>query len=239
MKHLVIGAGEIGSAIYNILKDEYTVDVIDKDQSLDKLYDVLHICFPQAKRRKDFIKTVQAYRSQYLTCNGLIIIHSTVAVGTTIKCGLECVHSPVRGIHPYLDTSLRTFVKYFGGSRAGEAAEIFQKVGIPIKTTFNAKETEAMKLWSTTAYGMSIMLEKQIHEYCEQHNLDFDIVYEDATVTYNEGYKRLGMSHVQRPVLEHIPGKIGGHCVIPNTQLLGTRMAKWLHKLNRRIKQGS
>ena len=52
---------------------------------------------------------------------------------------------------------------------------------------------------------------------------ELDVDFEDAATSwnngYNEGYNKLGMGHVTRPVL-YPPDKIGGHCIIPNTKLL-------------------
>lgn len=120
---------------------------------------------------------------------------------------------------------IRTFTKFFGGERAEEAADIFRKLGIKCTTTPRAQDTEALKLWDTTYYGWNIVFEKAVKEYCDDHGLDFDIVYTQANRSYNRGYSTLGMMNVQRPVLEHRPGPIGGHCVIPNAEILGGDIA--------------
>ena len=36
---------------------------------------------------------------------------------------------------------------------------------------------------------------------------------------FNEGYTKLGDEEVIRPVFLPMPGKIGGHCLIPNCYL--------------------
>jgi hypothetical protein len=217
-RHLVIGhLGQIGSAVHRYLAEHHEVSGLDT-QSQDtptSYFDALHVCIPYSL---SFTVTVSELQSKYLTENGLTIIHSTVPVGTTDT--LNSVHSPMRGIHPNLYQGLLTFTKYFGGPRADEAAQYFST--LTTQTISNAKTTEAAKLWDTTAYGLMIVLEKEIHTYCEQHNLDFNIVYTQFTETYNQGYTALGMPHVARPVLKHVTGPIGGHCVIPNLELLGT-----------------
>ncbi len=96
---------------------------------------------------------------------------------------------------------------------------------IPAAST---NDTEAGKLWSLTAYAWNILLEKQIHEYCELGGLDFDIVYRSFTESYNKGFAAMGRSNVARPVLSHVDGPIGGHCVIPAAEKLaaeGDRLA--------------
>jgi UDP-N-acetyl-D-mannosaminuronate dehydrogenase len=149
-----------------------------------------------------------------------------VAVGTSAQ--FNAVHSPIRGVHPHLAEGICTFEKYFGGERAVEAADLFASLGINCITTDKAENTEAMKLWDTTYYGWNIVFEKAVHAYCEEHRLDFDIVYTHANRGYNSGYADLGMDNVQRPVLKHYPGKIGGHCVIPNAKLLGGEIADFI-----------
>jgi len=221
-RHLVIGyKGQVGSALFKILSEKFEVAGIDKEEETTnrgKEYDVLHICILWSE---PFVEIVELYKS-LLKAGGLTVIHSTVPVGTTRLIGeMNAVHSPIRGVHPHLEEGIRTFVKFAGGIRAGEVFEMFREVGITVRPMARPEATEAAKLWCTTAYGISILVEKVIHAYCEEHGLDFDAVYRAWTETYNEGYEKLGMGHVQRPVLEHVPGRIGGHCVIPNAKILG------------------
>lgn len=198
------------------------------NESLPQQFNVIHICIPYNEK---FEAAVRVYIEQYLAPHqGLVIIHSTVPVGTSAK--FNAVHSPIRGIHPNLASGIRTFEKYFGGPRAAEAADIFHGLGISCPITEKSENTEAMKLWDTTYYGWNIVFEKAVKAYCDKHGLDFDIVYTQANRGYNEGYAALGMDNVQRPVLKHYPGKIGGHCVIPNAELLGGEIAEIILKNN-------
>lgn len=245
MRHIIVGYGEVGKAIHAIFKDAEIIDT-GLNQFLNRPtypgeVDVMHICFPYSQSEPDtkslrdvtpgavfkmpnkgFVHEVESYQNTFRP--GLTIIHSSVPIGTCDK--LNAVHSPVRGVHPYLEKGLRTFVKYFGGFKALEAARIFEEQGINVKVVGDARTTEALKLWDTTQYGVMIALEKEIHKFCRENNVDFEIVYRDANVSYNEGYTRLGMSHVVRPQLMHKEGKIGGHCVIENAHLLDTPTAK-------------
>lgn len=229
MKHLVIGLGEVGTAIQNILQcDGY--DTAKGIQAPEGAFDVIHICFPY---QPGFVATVHQYRSFFGA--DMVIVHSSVPVGTCDPEGW--VHSPVRGVHPNLELGIRTFVKYFGGARAGEAGVIFNVLGINCMATEKARTTEALKLWDTTQYGIMIALEKHIHDWCEENHVPFDLVYEHANRTYNLGYTRLGMEHVVRPHLKHMDGPIGGHCVIPNAHLLNSPIADWLISENNRRAQ--
>lgn len=228
MQMLVIGLGEVGSALADVLKEKYEVSTIAKPgDSVQGSYDVLHVCFPWNER---FIEEVRDYRAQYLKPGGLVVIHSTVPVGTSEVCA--AVHSPVRGMHPNLVSGIKTFVKYFGGPRAEEAANVFITLGIQTKTTPFAKNTEALKLWDTTYYAWNVIFNKELHAWCEKNSVDFDLVYTDANRTYNEGYTVLGKPEVVRPVLKYQSGKIGGHCLIPNCEILGDEIGDAILKKN-------
>ena len=190
MKHLVIGLGEVGSAIRNILDcDGY--DPYKEGGTLNGPYDMVHICFPW---QAEFVKEVRRYTGSGKAKH--VVIHSSVPIGT---CDAEgWTHSPVRGVHPNLEEGIRTFVKYFGGQGAELAAHVFDDLGIKTKTFETARTTEAAKLLDTTQYGLMIMIEKRIHEWCERNNVRFDLVYNEFNRTYNTGYIQLGMPHVVR-----------------------------------------
>ncbi len=166
--------------------------------------------------------------------DGLIIIHSTIPVGTSKK--LNAVHSPCRGKHPDLYESILTFVKYFGGERSKEAAEIFKKCGVKVATTDNSDNTEALKLWDTTIYAWNVILEKEVYRFCELNKLDFGLIWEDANKTYNDGYEKMNLPQYKKYILKHQEGKIGGHCLIPNCKLLDSKIAKQILKENEEIK---
>ena len=210
MNSLIVGNGEVGTVLYRILEPHYPTKMWHSD--LDACPEIMHICFPYSE---DFIKFVKEYKRQYDP--KYTVIHSTVPVGTSTKCG--AYHSPIRGVHPDLEGGIRTFIKYLAPINK-ELKEYFGKVGIKIKMIDKSENTEALKLWSTTQYKRFIELEKEIYEWCEERGLDFDVIYSNANQTYNKGYKKLGMEHVIRPVLKHIKGKIGGHCVLSNNKLL-------------------
>lgn len=210
MRHLVIGNGEIGSAIAEVLE----ADVIDKNEDAEsETYEFIHICFPFSD---DFIHLVEEYQRTYNP--NYTVIHSTVPVGTSKILG--AVHSPVRGRHPNLEPGVRTFAKFFGGLGASVCAREFEELGIETVISENSEDTEAMKLWDTTQYGVNIVLEKIIHKYCEENGLNFDIVYTKANETYNQGYEELGEPQFKKFILEHSEGPIGGHCVLQNLPLL-------------------
>jgi len=222
--HFVLGnKGQVGAAIEFVLNacEDHEVTGFDlagpKTCPTKGSIDVMHVTIPYGD---EFLNIVGKWRV-VLKENGLIIVHSTVPVGTCDY--LDAVHSPIRGIHPDLVGGITTFVKFFGGARAIEAAGYFAACGCQAFPFACARSVEAMKLWSTTQYGLSIATEKAIHAYCAELGLSFDVVYTLANITYNLGYSILGKTGVQRPVLEHVPGPVGGHCVEPNFRLLNVQ----------------
>jgi len=225
--HLVIGRGEIGTALFNILKKKFDVSIRDKNDKVIGKFDVLHIAYPPIK---NFVGITKKYIKEYKP--SLVIIHSTVAVGTTKKIGTIAVHSPVRGIHPHLEKGMRTFTKYFGGPRAKIAERYFKEVGIPTESFPNPETTELLKILDTTYYGWNIVYAKETKRICDKYKVSFDSVYTEANKEYNRGYKKLGMPNVMRPVLKFMPGKIGGHCIVPNTKLLNDWLTNTLKKRN-------
>jgi hypothetical protein len=235
ISNLVIGTGQIGTAIYLVLRREYEpnkFDIKEPNKEIEgRKYQYLHICFPPSAI---FSEEVKNYQQNFLDDKGLTIIHSTTPIGTSRK--LNAVHSPCRGKHPDLYQSIFTFVKYFGGERAEEASNIFKKCGVRCVTTPNSDNTEALKLWDTTQYAWNVILEKQIYEFCRKHNLDFDLIYREANRTYNEGYEEMNLPQYKKYILEHQNGKIGGHCLIPNCKLLDSKIAKQILKENEKFK---
>lgn len=228
MKNLVIGLGQIGSAIQEVLLCD-GLDTYKGVSAKEESYDTLHICIPYSS---DFIPQVKLYQDRFGA--SLTIVHSTVPVGTSLALG--SVSSPVRGVHPHLLEGVLTFIKYFGGEQADEAAKIFTDCGIVTHTHHDSRTIEAMKLWDTTGYGLNIILEKAIYEYCQKYNMDFDLLYRQSNLTYNEGYAKLGMSYFTKYVLSHKDGPIGGHCVVNNCDLLDSWVADLIKDKNNSLK---
>jgi len=234
---LIVGMGEVGIALEVVLKSYHDIHTYDaKDpRRQDEFFatlkgdvDVLHICFPYSDQ---FGASVQSYQEHVQP--RYTVIHSTVPVGTSKA--LECYHSPVRGIHPHLAESMRKFYTYLAPDDI-TLVGYFLDAGFRIRLAETTDDTEAGKLWSLVSYAVSIILEKQIYEYCENNSLDFGVIYKDFTETYNDGYARMGVNNIQRPVLEHMEGAIGGHCVIPGVEELadsGSELAQIILELNK------
>ena len=167
---LIVGMGEVGIALEAVLKsyhDIHTYDAEDprrRDEFFSTLkddVDVLHICFPYSDQ---FNMCVQSYQERIQP--RYTVIHSTVPVGTSKA--LECYHSPVRGVHPHLAESMKNFTTYLAGPTDYFISQYFMDAGICVCHIDNSDETEAGKLWSLAAYAWSILLEKELHQYCQE-----------------------------------------------------------------------
>lgn len=223
---IIAGLGEVGSSLLNVLKQEYTILTLEKGQIFDDKLDcdILHITFPYSEEFESEVKKYQElYKPQWT------VIHSTVPVGTSRK--LDAIHSAILGIHPNLESGIRTFTKFLGGEQASEVANYFRRVGLKVYLFDKPEASELMKILDTTFYGVCIEYTKDVKKQCEKYGIPFE-AWTIWTNNYNEGYKKLGHSEFTRPNLVPVMTKIGGHCVLPNTNLLETPFTKFLKELN-------
>lgn len=205
MRHLVIGAGEVGTALHKVLERVHDVTLRDTEPDSTEA-DMIHVCFPWSEEFPDLVHGyVKLHKAQY------VVVHSTVPVATCDPHGW--VHSPVRGRHPNLYEGIMTFIKHVGGRDAKTVADELKQAGITTKIHNRAVETEAGKLWELTQFGLQILIQKAIYEWCSSHGIDPKVVYRNFALTYNLGYQLLDENQFVRPVLDHMPGPIGGHCI--------------------------
>jgi UDP-N-acetyl-D-mannosaminuronate dehydrogenase len=108
---------------------------------------------------------------------------------------------------------MKRWTKYVGGADA-EAAEAtckhFEKMGLKVKKLKSCVETELAKLFETTYRAWMIACFQEMHRISRKFEADFDDV-----VDFLEDTHRV---RLDRPIM--FPGFIGGHCLIPNTELL-------------------
>jgi len=232
---VIVGLGEVGTAIKkveDVAKNETFVFEMNSIENPENNIDVMHICIPYSK---EFVNVVTNYINSYTP--KLVIVHSTTPPGTCdkLKLGSPLVHSPVRGVHPNLYDGVMTFVKYVGGSEESCSLAIkhLKSIGLKAERLGECKDTEMAKIISTTYYGANILFAKMVKEICDVHGYDYEKIYTKPNLTYNEGYKKLGMDCVIRPTLVPPNGKIGGHCVSQNFELLpGSKLKKVVKDLN-------
>jgi UDP-N-acetyl-D-mannosaminuronate dehydrogenase len=228
---LVIGLGEIGYTLFALLNEEkksFTVYGLDLDeakmrqlnQSRSKFpsqIDTMHICLP-CSNQQNFADIVAGYVEEFKP--KLVIINSTVPPGTTMKVAQRCkclvAHSPARGVHKsaeHMKWEMRRWTKYVGGASpaAAQAARgHFEKLNLKVKVLKSCTETELAKLFETTYRAWMIACFQEMHRISRAFGADFN-----ETVDFLEDTHRL---RFDRPVM--FPGVIGGHCLIPNTELL-------------------
>jgi UDP-N-acetyl-D-mannosaminuronate dehydrogenase len=225
-----MGLGEIGRTLFELLKekDSFAVYGLDLDETkmraagqdrskLPNEVDTMHVCLP-CKNQDNFVDTVASYAKKFKP--KLLIINSTVPPGTTKKVQQSCkclvAHSPARGVHKspkHMKWEMKRWTKYVGGAdeKASEAAcKHFEKMGLKVKTLKSCAETELAKLFETTYRAWMIACFQEMHRISRNFEADFDDV-----VDFLEDTHRI---RLDRPIM--FPGYIGGHCLIPNTELL-------------------
>lgn len=215
MQHLVIGQGEIGKAVHSLFPDAQTVDIEPKEVSLP--VEVMHICIPYTD---DFIKVVRRYQEAFQPEH--TVIYSTVAIGTTKQIP-KAVHSPVEGKHPDLEMSMRFMERWIGANDLEEAlyiSNMFSAIFIKTRMLNNSDFTEALKLLSTTEYGVNIEFARYKNDVAEAIGMDYELT-KQWNQAYNKLYRNLGMEdRYQKYVLDAPEGSLGGHCVVENSVLL-------------------
>jgi UDP-N-acetyl-D-mannosaminuronate dehydrogenase len=210
---VVIGLGEVGRPLLEVLSEHY--DVLGVDITLPNetigAVDVLHICYPF--EIKDFVGEVARHIEFFKP--KLTVINSTVGVGTTraiaVRTGAAIANSPVRGKHVRMKQELRTYTKFVGGIDATSgkhAAEHFEAAGLKTKVLSAPEATELAKLTETTYFGVMIAWAQEVERYCDQAGQ----AYEEIASFYDE--------IAFFPSTKYFPGPIGGHCVMPNIELL-------------------
>ncbi len=228
---LIVGLGEIGHTLFALLREQkkaFSVYGLDLDEAkmgqlsqnrshLPNQVDTMHICLPCDSQEK-FVNAVACYVKEFKP--KLMIVNSTVPPGTTVKVAAKCkclvAHSPSRGVHKdaeHMVWEMKRWIKYVGGvdAAAAKAARAhFEKLGLKVKVLKSCKETELAKLFETTYRAWMIACFQEMHRISKAFGADFD-----ETVDFLEDTHRV---RFDRPVM--FPGVIGGHCLIPNTELL-------------------
>jgi UDP-N-acetyl-D-mannosaminuronate dehydrogenase len=210
---VVVGLGEVGRPLFELLSMHYKVIGVDiaPFAGLKETVDVLHICFPFEV--KDFVGESTRYIELFKP--KLTIVNSTVAIGTTRqiaqRTGNPVVNSPVRGKHARMLEELRNYTKFVGAMDVASgkaAAEHFERAGLKTKILSAPEATELSKLTETTYFGLLIAWAQEVERYCDRAEQSFDEV-----ISFFEEIAYL-------PKTKFFPGIIGGHCVMPNIEIL-------------------
>ena len=215
---LIIGRGEIGKALFGFLR-EVKAEVFIRDAKPTKVpkIDILHIAFPYSE---DFVKHVQAYMEQYDPL--LTIVYSTLPIGTTKEIGDNVVHSPIEGRHPALEASIAIGVRWLGSenkSALADAVIFWQQYVKTIRTVNSSDNTEFLKLRSTAKYGINLVWTDYEAKVSKDLGMDYESV-KQFDLDYNSLYETLQAPQFKRYILDPPNGEIGGHCIVPNAELL-------------------
>lgn len=211
----VVGLGEVGGPLLRVIegagRPATGIDIAPADYPARGSVEVMHICFPF--EMEDFVGEAARYIERLAP--ELTVVNSTVAVGTTraieAATGSAVAYSPVRGKHAVMLDDLTRYVKFVGASKdatARRAAEHFQSLGMRTKVVASAETAELAKLTETTYFGLLIAWAQTVDRWCDELDLDYD----EVASFYDE------ISFF--PPVRYFPGVIGGHCTMPNIELL-------------------
>jgi hypothetical protein len=208
---IVVGMGEIGRTLFEILNRVYPCVPIDiSPVHLGTPCSVMHVCYPF--QIPDFIGKTLSYVDMYRP--QLTIVNSTLAPGTTrmLQQSLEqqVVYSPVRGKHAKMESDMLRYKKYVAGltPEATHKAEAhFSNAGFSTATFPSPEIAEVSKLLETTWLGVLIGWAQEI----ERVACKYGGTYQDVNSFIQE---------IDFLPSQIFPGHIGGHCVMPNIRIL-------------------
>ena len=219
---LIIGLGEVGKPLYEILSENFTnVYGYDSDRSktihelkaIPKPIEIMHIAYPYTGG--EFIDSTINYIGSFNP--RLVIIHSSIPPRTTrliqSKTNSIIAYSPVRGRHPNLKEHLRFWTKWVSAvNQAGIelAKKHLEEAGFKVKVAKDPESLELAKLWETIYRAAMIACWQEIHRISKDLGADIKVIAEFI----QEVHEVLR----DRPI--YYPDVIGGHCLIPNTRIL-------------------
>ena len=239
-KDIVAGLGEIGSPIlklisratiavgYDINKKYMNKNKFNKYQNIDTYF--LHVCIPFTK---EFITNVVLLSEKFNP--EAIVIHSTVSPYTTKKLqdklNIPIIYSATRGVHKRMLNDLRRYTKFYSiesnAPRKNWASinfsKLMKKCGVKTKKMSSPLTLELAKIIvDTSYYGWLINYAQLSNMIAIQNKVDYDEMWSFA----DEIHKFLG----NRPKM--YPGFIGGHCVIPNLELIDHQTLNFINEIN-------
>ena len=225
MTDIILGMGEVGETLFDLLVDrKFDCIGIDLEDSKCKNYtenkiienpQYLHVCLPGELEK--FTDIVIEWVNKIKNIQ-VAVIHSTVKPGTTKsvqeRSSIPILFSPVRGVHRRFLDDIKKYTKFI----SFDGTKINSKIKKDLENRFKkvdwmstTKTAELAKiLVDTTYYGWLINYAQITKMICEKENVDFDEMWKFA----DEIHENLG----NRPKM--FPGIIGGHCVIPNLNLV-------------------
>ena len=237
---IVVGLGEIGTPLKKIFSKEQEVFGYDTNQKLMSSKEIklieskdirfLHVCIPFDK---NFVRSVKSLIRKFKP--ECVIIHSTVEPNTTKKIQngskIPIIYSPIRGVHKKMQSDLKRYTKFFAINNKAPRlrwaiknySELLKKCGMKTKKMSSPVTLELGKIiCDTSYYGWLINYAQLSNSIAIDYNVKYDEMWEFA----DEIHKYLG----NRPKM--FPGFIGGHCVIPNLDLIQNQTLDLIKKIN-------
>jgi UDP-N-acetyl-D-mannosaminuronate dehydrogenase len=219
---LVVGLGQVGEALFEAVRGVYPdAERLDLEPvEVKGPVNVLHLCFPDSD---DYVLKAVEYITRFKP--QLTLVESTVRPNTISRIYEQTqapiCHSPHRGnIKDGMKWGLFTYTKYVGPAKpdyAKAAVEYYASLGLKVKVFKSSLETELAKLLETTYYGVLIAWFQDVHRICEWLGAEEkEVVDLLGAPTLESGGLHL------RPIF--YPSFIGGHCVIPNAQIIRTTL---------------
>ena len=239
-KDVVAGLGEIGYPIIKLLSKKQITVGYDVDERLmnkskfkkfqETQTSFLHIAIPVTSKFE--LNILQLYKKFRPEC---IVMHSTVGPGTTEriqeKLDVPLIYSATRGVHKRMLKDIKRYTKFFAISKTAPkkqwATKAFSRkmknCGVKTKQMSKPETLELAKIVCDTSYlGWLVNFAQISNVISKQYNVDYDEMW-----TFSEEiHKFLG----NRPKM--YPGIIGGHCVIPNLQLLRSQTLTQIKEMN-------
>ncbi len=213
---IVAGLGEVGGPLLKILSRTYRCTGVDMAPvEINEPCSVLHACYPF--NIPDFVGTTVAYIKKYRP--ELTIVNSTLRVGTVRqiqdRVDTPVVYSPVRGKHAKMVEDMMHYQKFVAGftpASSEQAAQHLAKAGFRVATFRSPEVGELSKLLETTWLGILIGWAQDVERMAAECGASYEEV--------NAFIQEVGFlpSNV-------FPGRIGGHCVMPNIGLLRDRFS--------------
>ena len=239
-KDVIVGIGEIGKPILKLLSKSNIIVGFDSNPDLmDKIKferyknlqtSFLHITIPVTdKFINNVLKLCKKFQPE------CIVIHSTIKPGTTKKIqgklSIPVIYSATRGVHKRMMHDLKRYTKFFvistNAPRSKWASSRFVKLmkgcGIKTKKMSKPETLELAKIICDTSYlGWLVNYAQLSNKIAIEYGINYDEMWSFS----DEIHKLLG----NRPKM--YPGYIGGHCVIPNLNLINNETLNLINKMN-------
>ncbi|MEX1053818.1 MAG: GDP-mannose dehydrogenase [Nitrosopumilaceae archaeon] len=239
-KDVVAGLGEIGLPILRLISKGTTAIGFDINPKLvnkrkfakyqNTKTSFLHICIPFTRK---FVQNTISLCNRFEP--EAIVIHSTISPYTTRELQnqltIPVIYSATRGVHRRMVYDLKRYTKFYAMEKDApnahwaslEYSRLMKRCGIKTKKMSNPITLEFAKIiCDTSYYGWLITYAQLSNMIAIEHKINYDEMWSFA----DEIHKYLG----NRPKM--FPGFIGGHCLIPNLDLIKEDTLNLIKEIN-------